>query len=571
MKILVLHPDDEPLHGPWSEQSWDLIFDLGVAGWNSYKRWGEALGCPVQGAERIGDSEFDQIRAFLNSGLGRVVDKHGLDWWDLISLEFLSEFERWATLQKLAHAFSGLDEVFVSRESFESRALQRLIGNSVRTFPAGNSLWRKLKHYSRLLATLSPAQVIQIFGDKYDSGYRIRRILADRRKSSDRGVILLPSAYVNVSRTELQFAEMMPESDFLLVTTRQSGWVSNPPTNVRVAKLASYARRNPADDDFEDLLSRWHELKEELACSESFGDLVRSGLLDGFVKFLRKGLLIRDAWLEFFDREPVRAVLCADDANLPTRIPLKIAVNRGLPALSCHHGAMDGRYRMRPKHDGMFLAKGRMEYDYLLTVCGSPRSALEIGGPAREFTSRQVSAKQAIVFFSEPYEILGGRAAEFYRDVLPPLADAAAANNRDLVIKLHPVESPRQRAALAKSVLSEDQYERVRFVTGRLTDELLSNAWFAVTVLSTTALECSLRGVPAFLCGWLDYSSYGYLDHMAKFGAGTRLHSPEELLHLARRLENTSRPIASRLWEAIAPDRLEDLLAGEARRVVTAV
>jgi hypothetical protein len=114
-------------------------------------------------------------------------------------------------------------------------------------------------------------------------------------------------------------------------------------------------------------------------------------------------------------------------------------------------------------------------------------------------------------------------------------------------------------------------YQRVQFAAGPLSHELLNEAWFAVTVLSTTAMECSMRGIPAFLCAWLDYSPYAYVEQMAKFGAGRRLDKPDEILRIPEMLGNECGPVRSGLWEPIAPEFLEQLLSGERQAIAAAV
>lgn len=567
----MVHPEDAPTQGIWATQRWDEVIDLGLAGQESYRRWNGSLRCPVTTAPKLEKREFDEIRAMLGGGLGRLVDKHGLDWWDLIALEFHSQFEQLMRLRKLSERFTGSDGIFVSRPGFESQVLPVLLGRPVATFAQRNVLGKKISRYTKVVANLSAAQMLQIAGDKYDPGYRIRRFVAPDRKASRRPVVVLPSSYVNVSRTELQYAAMLPDSDFLLVATRQSGWIANTPRNVAVAKLASYANGVLDRDEFEILLRAWSQLRTDLGDLSSFDATLAAGVLNGLPKMLRDGILIRNAWLQLFAREPVRAVLCADDANMATRIPLLIAANRGLPAISCHHGALDGRYRMRPKHDGLFLAKSRMEQDYLLTVCGSPRSVVETGGALQNGQARHGREGHDIVFFSEPYENVGGRTAEFYRDVLPRLADVAISTACKLAIKLHPAESLRDRTSLAKGVLSEAQAKTMQIVTGPLTEELLANTWFGVSVLSTAAMDCSMRGVPAFLCAWLDYSSYGQLEQMTKFGAGMRLDSPEEIPLIPARLDRLSGPAVHALWEPIEAERLEELFAGVQQKIAAAV
>ena len=56
--------------------------------------------------------------------------------------------------------------------------------------------------------------------------------------------------------------------------------------------------------------------------------LVQAGVLDPFPGWIRDGLSARDAWREVLEREPVGGVLCGDDSNLYTRLPVLLAVRR---------------------------------------------------------------------------------------------------------------------------------------------------------------------------------------------------------------------------------------------------
>jgi hypothetical protein len=571
MKVLLIHSADDPMRALSKPSRWDRVIDLGFAGRSAYKRWSESQRCPVERAGKLNSADFDQVRDALSSGLDVLVDRYGLDWWELIAFEFHQQLEQVAQMKKLAASCGPGDEIFITRSGFHADVLQLLFDRPVRALSHENSLLRKLRHYGRVITKFSARQLWQILGDKYDTGYQLRRFLAQRPKTSPRPVVLLPSAYINVTRTELQYAEMLPDSDFLLVTTRQSGRVQNASRNVAVAKLASYAPGDISRNEFASLLERWNQLKRDLMQDQILSVLIRSGALDSFPKFLRDGLMIRDAWLQVFEQEPVRAALCADGANLPTRIPLLIAGQRGLPAVSCHHGALDGRHRFRPQQECLFLAKGRMEQDYLRN-CGLAACCVEVGAPHKTACTTLPRAQtRSIVFFSEQYEVLGGRTPEFYRDVLPPLADLAVRNNRGLVVKLHPAESMRERKALAKSVLSEQQFKTATFITGPLTEDLLDSIWFAVTVISTTAVDCTIHGIPTFLCAWLEYSNYAYSGQFAKFGAGVRLRTPDEIESIPARLTDFLPARSSDLYQPIEPERLEDLLSGTPVEVAAAV
>jgi hypothetical protein len=573
MKVLVIHPADDPMGALSKPNRWDRVIDLGFAGPSAYKSWSESLGCPVGPVEKLDAADLDQVRDALCSGLGVLVDQYGLDWWELIAFEFHQQLEQVVQMKKLAASFGPGDEVFITRSGFHTDVLELLLDRPVRALSRDNSLSRKLRHYGNVITKFSAPQLWQILGDKYDTGYQLRRLLADPHKTLSRPVVLLPSAYINVTRTELQYAAMLPDSDFLLVTTRQSGQAKNASKNVAVAKIASYAPGDISRNEFAGLLGRWNQLKRDLMQNQILSVLIRCGALNSFPKFLRDGLMIRDAWLEVFEREPVRAVLCADEANLPTRIPLLIAAHRGLPAISCHHGALDGRHRFRSRQECLFLAKGRMEQDYLVRECRMSAENVEIGAPSRPQIVQTCvpGKKRSIVFFSEPYEILGGRCAQFYNESLPPLAQVAAASGHELVLKLHPVENLRDRVRLANASLSAAQRKLMRVVTGHLTDELLGQTWCAVTIVSTTAIDCALRHIPVFVCQWLDYSHYGYGQQFTKFEAGVPLSARDEIASIPARLAEFSAARSSDLWQPLDASRLEELLSGTAVEIAAAV
>ena len=570
MKILLLHPDDDPNRKPWVRQQWGGVFDLGIGGPGTCASWSELFHCPVGPLPKLALEDLRQVRQTLFSGLGRMVDEHGFDWWELISIEYHERVERILALEKLAGQFGEADEVCVSRDGFDRRVMEILLGREVRPLlPADSSLVRMRRKFG-IAANLGIGQVRQILGDKYDADYRIRRLTSRAARSCTSAVVLLPTAYVNVSRTGLAYAAAAPERDFLLVATRQSGWVKNPPKNVKTAGLASYAPGRHSKSEYEYLLGCWQRLQTEFRDRRELWILGKLGALDCVPAMLRDGLGVRDAWEEVFDREPVSAVLCADDSNTYTRLPLLIARERGLPAIACHHGALDARHLIKRNHADVILAKGRMEKDYLVNTCGVAEREVVVAAPPREKISKLGGGIGAVVFFSEPYEVGGGRCIEFYREVLPGLAEVAAATQRELVVKLHPQESLRQRQRLVNAVLTEKQRIRVRVVEGKLSDALLRETWFAVTVVSTTAIDCTLRGIPVFLCTWLDWTNYGYAEQFIRFGAGARLGSAGEIPGIPRRVQDFLPGSTRDLWEQATPERLRQLLSAREQVEVAA-
>src|SRR4029077_15826283 len=137
MKVLLLHPEDAFDHS-YSTQHWDLIVDLGRAPTGTYERWSRQTGCPVisiyDHAEEIEDLYC--LRELLQLGAGRVVDRWGIDWWEIFSLEIASGVQRAILVHRLSKELPVNCDLYSSRVDPVATALQRLLGGQV-TFLGG--------------------------------------------------------------------------------------------------------------------------------------------------------------------------------------------------------------------------------------------------------------------------------------------------------------------------------------------------------------------------------------------------------------------------------------------------
>src|SRR5438093_11935220 len=473
MRILLLHPDDSLENGP-CQQKWDQVMDLGKGGCDFYRRSTLQLGCQVIPLDslRIGVEDFQWVREIFESGRNRILDAEELDWWELTAIFFHQQIELLGVLRRFAENLKSSDELYITRPGFYADALRFLLRDRLQVLSSRIDSHHSALRYVRSAARFPIAQLAEILWDKYDSNYFLRRRFTGRRKPSRNPVVLLPSAYVNVSRMAIAYARTVPEMDFLLVATRRSGWLAEPSANVAVAKLASYAKYETSTrHEYDDLSIQWRNVRTDLESIPEIGMLGRLGLLDSFPKLLRQGLAIRDARRRVLETEPVKAVLSADDSNPYTHLPVLLARNRGIPTFTCHHGALDGGHLFQQSHAGVILAKGRMEEDYLVRVCGVSGERVEIGAAGRSpWTNVQRNRDQAtfITFFSEPYEVASARGDEFYRDLLPRLADLALKTGRKLVVKLHPFESRRERQRLINRILTAEQQQIATVVSGAL-------------------------------------------------------------------------------------------------------
>jgi len=581
MKILLIHPDDDPEKAPWAYLAWDRIVDLGLGGENTYQRWRRRFGCPVNTLGFLKDRVDDlrMVREVLGLGCGRLMDEHGLDWWEMASTLVHGEVERFLLAQEFVQSLGSRDQLYVSRPGVHASLFEFLLRERVQVFPLRAGARKGgLGHYARVSKRLSASQMIDVFWDKYDAGYQLRGRLTRKRQSSRRPAVLLPTAYVNVSRTGVAYANTFPQENFLLVTTRRSGWVQQPPRNVETAWLSAYASVRHRRNEHAEMESRWRELLKDLSGVAAFEVLNILGRLDVFLQWIGRGFEVRDAWLNVLNTEPLLGVLCADDSNPYTRIPLLLAQGRGLPNIACHHGALDGRYFFKRTYGDVIWARGEMEADYLARSCGVPPERVEIGAPAlpenweRAAKSRLRGFQPYLLFLSEAVDHAGGRTEEFYRDILPPLAELAMETGRTLIVKLHPAESKRERAGMIARILSARQRSATRIVSGLLTEDLLANSWFGITILSTVASECAIRGIPCFLCKWLECWPYRYVDQFIRFGVGIGLNAPGEIAKIPEYLQNhsVSSSVRENCWHTVAPGRLRELLTSSGKAYTTA-
>src|SRR5581483_915392 len=383
MRILLLTHNDHPEKIADLRQSFDFIFDLSGSYSSSCQRWSELIGLPVEPVPKSQFADFRLVGKILNHGTDHVIDDLGFDWWDLISIEYYEQMLETLRLERFVSSCDANAEFFVIDSGFCARVLKYMAPGRVHEFTRASPLGRQRTTRVPRHLRLRPSQILEILGDKYDSNYRLRRLLTKRAGSSD-AVVLLPSAYGNASSTALNYARILPDKKFLLVSTRRSGRVKLIPENVACSALASYSPANVSSRELQQLLFSWHRLLQEFRRDRALSILAEVGCFDLVRHILQQGLFIRDAWLQVFASQPVSAVLATDEMNWHTRLPLLIAHAKGLPTVACHHGALDRRYSLRGTSADCLLVKGSMERNYVIEVCRRPAKQVEVGAPSRK-------------------------------------------------------------------------------------------------------------------------------------------------------------------------------------------
>jgi hypothetical protein len=571
MKVLLLHPEDRLLRR-YAAGSWDLVVDFARAPAATYDGWSRQAGCRVISLFDFGLEVGDlyRIRNLLELGMGRLVDRMGIDWWDILSLEIVPQLQQLMLVHRLANELPANCELYASRPFALATALQRLCGGRLSSLKnSTGSALRGLRHYSEAFSKLNAAQVVQVLQDKFDPRHTLRRRFASREHGSRNPVVLLPSAYLGVSRTAVSYATLLPGTQFLLANARNSGELKSLPRNVRMVSLDSYFA---AADEFQtaELLAHWNALRERLVCEAGeFDSACAGGVLGRMPALLRWGIAVRTAWGRVFESENIVGCLCADDSNPYSRIPLILAKRNRVPALACHHGALDAWMAVKTQHADFYLAKGEMERDYLVHTCRVAPQQIVVGAPAASNAASIESRNSRpdrpwLVFFTEAYHTAGWRADEVYRELLPGLSALAREGGLELVFKLHPFESIEAHRRLLRRLLPKSEAAKIHVIAGVPSAELWSKMRFALTGQSTVAVDCTHRGIPVFLCAWLRDTSTGYVQQYTRFGIGLVLHSVDQIASIPRLLESYSavRPAKNKLRQPMEPEMLRELLCG---------
>lgn len=571
MRVLLLNPEDRPFDGPWARESWDLVVDFGWAGGCSYAEWAKVFGCPTYGLFNFGEEikDLQRIGETLRAGRGQLVDEDGIDWWELMAPARYSELHDQLLLLNLNKQIPSNAEVRASRPYRLVSALEALRISRIDSYLPESR--HGISEYAKRLRGLRLRQLLGVVLDKWDADFGFRRFTAPRAKNSRNGPrVLLPSSYVNVSRILCAYASTLPERQFLLATTRASGRLGSYPRNVAMASLASYAplpRLSATEKEISDLQNRWQRFRNELLRRENWRLVIQRGCYGEFSRWLRNGMRMRDAWRRVLERESIEAVLCGDENNWVTRLPVLLARNKKIATVSCSHGALDMTLILRGVAADMYLARGEMERDYLFRTCSVAPERVTVGGPRPFSTPEQVPQheRDQIVLFSEPYELYSGRVDVFYSEVLPWLAAIARSQQKRAVVKLHPFENLSQRTSLVDRTLPSESRALVELTNEPLTDAFLDRTWFALTVESSVAVDCALRAVPCFLCGWYELGLYGYGRQYEKYGAARMLRTPQEILEIPDILwaAATCRVAPQGLVWAIEPGRLDELFRGK--------
>ena len=135
MKTLFLHPEDSPRRGPWTARKWDRIVDLGKSAESTAAAWRKLTGSQIVRLNEFRRSVEDPSLAgqMLRRGFGILLDRGGLDWWELTCLFVHSDLETAIALRRMAADASLEGELYATRSKWPVSGISQLLGRPIQT------------------------------------------------------------------------------------------------------------------------------------------------------------------------------------------------------------------------------------------------------------------------------------------------------------------------------------------------------------------------------------------------------------------------------------------------------
>lgn len=209
---------------------------------------------------------------------------------------------------------------------------------------------------------------------------------------------------------------------------------------------------------------------------------------------------------------------------------LHAARQRGIPTVLLQHGILGDFCQFWDPPVDHYIVRGVFWQDFLSE---EPRSRAEILYPSHGDIENSFlpASREAILFLTAPYGL-----QEFFHlsdldDILCVLLSAALKQNRELIIRVHPLEDiGYYRERINKLMQVDECAVRITFSRGEGLDDLLIRTAVAVTYCSTVFLDCLRHHVPLVSFAWHDFSFKQQIEEEGVFWFAKDLEDLRQLI-----------------------------------------
>ena len=296
-----------------------------------------------------------------------------------------------------------------------------------------------------------------------------------------------------------------------------------------------------------------------LAAEES---LLRTVLLKGewwdhFRRRVLSFLLFHERTLERWCEAVVPDMLVVGNAGWE-RALLQSPIAQRIPSLMLQHGIMHWVYAVADQPVTYFLIRGKFFQNLLndrlrqkTIICNHPERTV----PTSE---RHPSSRQSILFITMPYAIAPLFHRADLRDILRCLLRVSYHSGRQLLIRVHPLESISSYQERVSEIQKESGFRgEVIYSQGPGAEDILARSSVAILYFSTMFLDCLRHGIPIVSLDWHWFPNKGHFKRAEIFNFASDLRDLEQLVQRAIEGQLPSR--SASLNEFLAPGRRDEI------------
>jgi len=212
---------------------------------------------------------------------------------------------------------------------------------------------------------------------------------------------------------------------------------------------------------------------------------------------------------------------------------LHAARRRGIPTVLLQHGILGDFCQFLDPPVDHYVVRGAFWRGFLAAAPCSRAKVLEPPN-GNDGASQVTASREAILFMTAPYELQEFQHKSDLDDILGVLLSVAAEQDRELIVRVHPLEDlGYYRDSMRRMMRNDGEAVRLTYSQGPGLDDLLGRSAVAVTYSSTVFLDCLRHRVPIVSFAWHDFS---YKQQIKEHGV---FHFAEDLADLTRLLEKS--------------------------------
>jgi hypothetical protein len=414
-------------------------------------------------------------------------------------------------------------------------------------------LWKSIGRPSELFRRVAP------LWSRVLSALPIRGVASN----APRGGIWFYSTAYNCTNIALEYEPYFPYKMNFLVEDAATG-------GKRLSELGRdsysiYAWSRAADvPSISEVRRAGEKIEEAIAAVPLTADenLLRTALLksewwDRFIKRILPFALFHERALQRWCDAVAPEMLVVGNAGWERSL-LQSRSAENITCLMLQHGIMHWVYAVADQPVTYFLIRGRFFQNLVnerlrqkTILCNHPQK-IERALP------RNRSAGGGILFITMPYDIAPLFHRADLRDILGCLLRVSCNSKRQLLIRVHPMES----ISSYRQLVSEIQRELgarcdVVYSQGPGAEEILAQSSVAVLYFSTMFLDCLSHGIPIISLDWHSFPNKRHFKEAAIFNFASDLTDLERLVQ--RGIDGFLESHRGSLEEFLAPSRPEEI------------